>query len=701
MYKQMEAIRTFEDISDPGDLSNNKLHIADRSFHDWYRFVLSYPPQLVRTYIDEFQLDEASTILDPFCGTGTTVVEAKKNGISAVGIEAIPMAFFASKVKTRWEVDPYPVEQTAQRIFDQAGEILSRWGKLKAFSSEQNEIILKDSINELPLHKCLVLYDVINQVTDIIVKEFCLLALAHVCVFSASNLKFGPEVGISPKKKTDAPVLEDWLSKMQLMANDLKSVQDCSYPLTTILNVDSRDLSKLTYAFDAVITSPPYPNEKDYTRTTRLESTLLGFLKNKIDLRMLKKNILRSNTRNVYVDDNDDKLIATGSRVDRIAQEIERRRKALNKTSGFERLYHRVTRLYFGGMKRHLSSLRPLLRPGAKLAYVVGDQASYLQVHIPTGELLADIANELGFAVRGIDLFRTRISTATGKQLREEVLLLEWKGNNNSKGDIIMTGEKKDRYEQLIKKVFFKNYKPGANEVFFDREEFAHIAEELGIKLPKNLGDILYSYRYRNELPKEIRKLLKPGQEWVIRSIGRGKYQFLKSTANRITPNPRLSRIKILDATPEIIRRYALNDEQALLAILRYNRLIDIFLGITCCSLQNHLRTTAPGLGQAETDEIYIGVSKNGEQFVIPVQAKGKKDQIGITQIEQDLAICKHKFPILTCRPMAAQFIEDDLIALFELERSDDEITIKEEKHYRIVPNEHLTDKEIDSYRQL
>jgi hypothetical protein len=100
----------------------------------------------------------------------------------------------------------------------------------------------------------------------------------------------------------------------------------------------------------------------------------------------------------------------------------------LGKTSGFERLYARVTKLYFGGMKQHLADLRGVLRPGAKLAYVVGDQASYLRVMIRTGELLADIATSLGYEVIGIDLFRTRLATATRDQLREEVVLLRWPG---------------------------------------------------------------------------------------------------------------------------------------------------------------------------------------------------------------------------------------------------------------------------------
>ncbi len=102
----------------------------------------------------------------------------------------------------------------------------------------------------------------------------------------------------------------------------------------------------------------------------------------------------------------------------------------MGKTSGFERLYPKVTKLYFGGMARHLAELREVLRPGAQLAYVVGDQASYLRVMIRTGQLIAEIAQSLGYEVVRIDLFRTRLATATREQLREEVVILRWPGGH-------------------------------------------------------------------------------------------------------------------------------------------------------------------------------------------------------------------------------------------------------------------------------
>jgi len=149
-------------------------------------------------------------------------------------------------------------------------------------------------------------------------------------------------------------------------------------------------------------------------------------ISSKADLRALKRTLIRSNTRGIYKGDDDDRWIFEHPKIERIAQAIERRRLQLGKTSGFERQYSRVTKLYFGGMARHLAEMRAALRPNALLAYVVGDQASYLRIMIRTGRLLAEIAQKLGYELVAIDLFRTRLATATKKQLREEVIVLRW-----------------------------------------------------------------------------------------------------------------------------------------------------------------------------------------------------------------------------------------------------------------------------------
>ena len=168
----------------------------------------------------------------------------------------------------------------------------------------------------------------------------------------------------------------------------------------------------------------------------------------------------------------------------------------------------------------------------------------------------------------------------------------------------------------------------------------------------------------------------------------------------RSAPNEGMATTKVPDATPGIIAKYALSDEQALLAKLRYNRLVDIFSGVTCYSLQNHLRTTVPEMGQVEIDELYVGVDKRGAHYVFPIQAKGGKDKLNIVQIEQDLALCVHKFPSLICRPLAAQFMKDGVIAMFEFEEGEKGLVISSEKHYKLGPPEVVTVADLEAYRK-
>jgi hypothetical protein len=185
----------------------------------------------------------------------------------------------------------------------------------------------------------------------------------------------------------------------------------------------------------------------------------------------------------------------------------------------------------------------------------------------------------------------------------------------------------------------------------------------------------------------------------VIKPAGRSKYVFSLTAFSSVTPRPNLRRTKIPESTPGIIEKYALSDEQALLAMIRYNRLIDIFTSLTCYSLQSHLRTFVKDLGQVETDEVYVGLDNRGVHYVIPVQAKGSSDNIGVIQIEQDLAMCHVKFPNLVPIPIAAQFLEDDGIALFSFESQDGEIVISKERHYSLVAPEELTEEELIKYR--
>lgn len=243
-------------------------------------------------------------------------------------------------------------------------------------------------------------------------------------------------------------------------------------------------------------------------------------------------------------------------------------------------------------------------------------------------------------------------------------------------------------YADIVERLFFKGWRAGLDEVRFHRSDIESEAAALGVKLPKNLGDLVYSFRFRRSLPVPVLATAPAGQEWIIELSGKSIYSFRLARVSRIRPQTALLVIDLPDATPDIVLRYAPGDEQALLAKLRYNRLIDIFLGITTYSLQNHLRTSmraAHGRTQIEIDELYVGLNVDGLHFIVPVQAKVGSDQIGIVQTQQDVGFCAERFPDLHCRPVAAQAMADQVIALFELVLQDNELRVKQERHYRLV----------------
>jgi hypothetical protein len=257
------------------------------------------------------------------------------------------------------------------------------------------------------------------------------------------------------------------------------------------------------------------------------------------------------------------------------------------------------------------------------------------------------------------------------------------------------------RYVQIIETIFHRYWKKGKTEFAFERSELERVCGELKIKPPKNLGDVIYTFRYRKALPKSILATQPSDRGWLILGDGDARYRFRLNKLTHIRPTNGLLVRKIPDATPEIISGYALTDEQALLAKVRYNRLIDIFLGVTAYSLQNHLRTKIPNYGQIEIDELYVGLDSRGAQYIIPVQAKGGTDILGVIQTIQDVTFCQTEKRYRNCIPRAvsAQFLADDMIALFETTFDGDEVSIVRERHYKLAQSDAIESSDLKLYR--
>jgi hypothetical protein len=247
----------------------------------------------------------------------------------------------------------------------------------------------------------------------------------------------------------------------------------------------------------------------------------------------------------------------------------------------------------------------------------------------------------------------------------------------------------RNRDEVLIR-VFRERYKPGMTEVLFSMDDIRKSIEEVGRSSSgyreKNVADLRYQYSSgRRPLPEEINSL----GPWMISGRGKAQYAFVKLKSEpTIEIQGDLATIFLPDATPEIVLEYAGTDEQGLLAKLLYNRLLDIFLQISCYHLQNHWRTSIKNKGQCEIDDLYVGLNMVGKQFVVPIEAKCRGENLSKTQVVQMIDFARDRYPKLIMRPVGVQEMKDGSIVLLEFSPAEhpDEIKIKEIRRYKLVP---------------
>jgi DNA modification methylase len=432
----------------------SKQALEDPVVHRWYRFPLAYSDHFVADSCEKLGVSPGNLVLDPFCGTGTTLVECKKRSINSIGIEANPALALISRVKTTWTIRPDRLLGRANNAIQEAGDVLEdietdslgnyrdreratvRSKKLLT-NSPAAEYIMRAGlidrrwINEASMFKGIAIKLAIERVSPRKDAYQRALYAGLVTAFvQVSNMRYGPELYVSRKLPT-TDMATAFVKNVEAMAEDLAIVRQSRNSGTSLVIAgDSREVDKILLSngiprVKYVITSPPYPNEKDYTRATRLELILMGFIRNQKDLRSIKKLMIRSNTKGIYKDDDEGDLVGNIRSINQLVETLTERTK--QKTDGFARLYPRVITEYFGGMYRHLRSISRSLEPGGKCILVVGDQRTYQRTHVPTADILGEIAEQtdIGLRVIDIEIWRNRIGTTGRKPIPERVLYLE------------------------------------------------------------------------------------------------------------------------------------------------------------------------------------------------------------------------------------------------------------------------------------
>lgn len=427
---------------------DNRIRDQDAPVHRWYQFILAYPPHFVQEYITAFNIQSGMLVYDPFVGTGTTAVECMKQNVDVIGTDANPMSWYAAKVKTTWNVDiaalkddlgylyqSYKLSIRYHHIYDDMTQLVMPKTshtpqishRVPELTPDQQAVMPVDYISPMPLQKALLLAQLIRDLEDEDRRSFFNLALGQIIAHDISNVRYGPDISLGIIKK-DADVWHTFYRQIMYMISDLTRFQKIAHGTARIWYDDARVMRNLQGVcerkVDAVITSPPYPNEKDYSRMTRMESVILGLVNSKSDLSEVKDVLLHSNSRGIRANDPDEKWVEDVAEVQALAHQIEAKCEALGKTSGFERSYGKVIRQYYGGMAKHLHAILPFLKPHAQLVYLVGDQQGYFQIHNPVAELLGIIATRYGYAVKKIEPWRTRFASGTSQWIDENVLIL-------------------------------------------------------------------------------------------------------------------------------------------------------------------------------------------------------------------------------------------------------------------------------------
>jgi len=414
--------------------------------HGLHPYKGKFYPQLVRALVNLGDIEPPATILDPFMGSGTAVLESKLMGFDAIGVDLNPLAYLIANAKlTALDLDSHLIERLAAELWSKLSESAERWGlrhyPLKDGDAEPEGDPRFDAttlverscrLNQLDelakwfppavLHKYAFLLSNIDNLSDDVFRQFCLVCLSSTV--RACSQQDPRDLRVRRRKEsiTDAPVLSLFTSKLRFETAKLKSFCDLRDQRQWILGRhdcfvgDARNLARLgdhrlvdPEQVDMVITSPPYATALPYIDTDRLSLLLLG-LGNTRKIRQLDRSLVGS--REFTLTEYKrliDQLIYDKARGDLPPNLLEFLRDLHYKNQpscvGFRRrnlpaLLYR----YFMDMREALKEIYRVLRPNGQCYLVIGDNHTTLgtgeKVRIQTGRYLGEIAQALGFEMQ-------------------------------------------------------------------------------------------------------------------------------------------------------------------------------------------------------------------------------------------------------------------------------------------------------------
>lgn len=393
------------------DTTSTFIDNTSLPIHRWFRYTAGFSAQWVEetvmTYLSKSGHSDNFKVLDPFAGSGTTLLSCDKLGVTSYGYESHPLVYEIATGKLLWNSDADLFLKTANDILVQAES---------DYSTIDNypDIVLK-CYDEKNLEEIDHLKKALFSKSDNS-SSYKLSWLAFVSMLRASSYVGTAAWQYVLPNKRKVKVLsafEAFSKQVNLMYEDMKIFQESqAKQCAALMKQDARKVSPVEEnSIDLVITSPPYANNYDYADATRLELSVLGEIKSWGDLQSkIRPELIRSCTQMVSKEKKDTfqylkdpLLIPIYNEILDVCTKLDIEKE----NHGGKKNYHTMVALYFLDLAKVWQELRKVCKEGSVVCFVVGDSAPY-GVYVPVDEWLGRLAVAAGFKEYYFEKIRDR-----------------------------------------------------------------------------------------------------------------------------------------------------------------------------------------------------------------------------------------------------------------------------------------------------
>lgn len=392
--------------------------------HSWFRYSAGYSAKWVREVLNLQKKMGRERVIDPFVGSGTTILEAENCGMESIGIESHPFVFRIAQAKLSWDINPEGLRSAAAELLRHA-EKLEREAKDLAYPDIIRRCYPDESLIKLDaLKRALSHVDVNTELGRLL--WISLASILRECS-PAGTANWQYLLPAKQKTRVAEPYVA-FAKKVNQIVKDLYEKRSFNITKRAILlNEDCREHISIEDKWaDLLITSPPYANNYDYADATRLEMTFFGEIDGWKDLQeVVRPYLVRSCTQHVANISKDTDAILNDKLLQPIANEIWDVCKILEKermNHGGKKTYHTMIATYFLDLAKVWINLRRIMRDGSLTCFVIGDSAPY-GVYCPVDEWLGKLAVHYGFQSYSFE--KTRDRNTKWKNRKHTVLLKE------------------------------------------------------------------------------------------------------------------------------------------------------------------------------------------------------------------------------------------------------------------------------------